>query len=148
MKVFQVGGSVRDELLGIEPKDRDWVVVNSSPEEMENNGFKPIGKDFPVFLHPKTNEEYEDLMTISEMESLIKKKYIKLLPPTQMNIVSSVGSVDSKTDSGFKEVLSKAAEAHPNSPLAERYGRKSVKQTQIDRVRKKHINRKLKGGGR
>jgi hypothetical protein len=100
------------------------------------------------FLNTKTNEEYEDLMTISEMESLIKKKYIKLLPPTQMNIVSSVGSVDSKTDSGFKEVLSKAAEAHPNSPLAERYGRKSVKQTQIDRVRKKHINRKLKGGGR
>ena len=100
------------------------------------------------FLNTKTNEEYEDLMTISEMESLIKKKYIRLLPPTQMNIVSSVGSVDSKTDSGFKEVLSKAAEAHPNSPLAERYGRKSVKQTQIDRVRKKHINRKLKGGGR
>ena len=100
------------------------------------------------FLNTKTNEEYGDLMTITEMESLIKKKYIRLLPPTQMNIVSSVGSVDSKTDSGFKEVLSKAAEAHPNSPLAERYGRKSVKQTQIDRVRKKHINRKLKGGGR
>lgn len=58
MKFFQVGGSVRDELLGVEPKDRDWVVVNSSPEEMEENGFKPIGKDFPVFLHPKTNEEY------------------------------------------------------------------------------------------
>lgn len=58
MKVFQVGGSVRDELLGVEPKDRDWVVVNSSPEEMEEKGFKPIGKDFPVFLHPKTNEEY------------------------------------------------------------------------------------------
>ena len=58
MKVFQVGGSVRDELLGFHPKDRDWVVVNSSPEEMEKNGFKPIGKDFPVFLHPETNEEY------------------------------------------------------------------------------------------
>ena len=58
MKVFQVGGSVRDELLGVEPKDRDWVVVNSTPKEMEENGFKPIGKDFPVFLHPKTNEEY------------------------------------------------------------------------------------------
>ena len=58
MKVFQVGGSVRDELLGVEPKDRDWVVVNSSPEEMEEKGFKPIGKDFPVFLHPETNEEY------------------------------------------------------------------------------------------
>ena len=77
-----------------------------------------------------------------------QKWYIELLPPTQMNIVSSVGSIDSKTDSGFKEVLSKAAEAHPNSPLAERYGRKSVKQTQVDRVRKKHMNRKLKGGGR
>ena len=100
------------------------------------------------FYNSKTNEEYEDLMSIAEMESLIKKKHIKLLPPTQMNIVSSVGSVDSKTDSGFKEVLSKAAEAHPNSPLAERYGRKSVKQTQIDRVRKKHRNRKLNGGGR
>ena len=58
MKVFQVGGSVRDELLGFESQDRDWVVVNSSPEEMERNGFKPIGKDFPVFLHPRTNEEY------------------------------------------------------------------------------------------
>ena len=58
MKIFQVGGSVRDELLGAEPKDRDWVVVNSSPEEMVANGFKPIGKDFPVFLHPETNEEY------------------------------------------------------------------------------------------
>ncbi len=100
------------------------------------------------FYNSKTNEEYEDLMSIAEMESLIKKKHIKLLPPTQMNIVSSVGSVDSKTDNGFKEVLSKAAEAHPNSPLAERYGRKSVKQTQVDRVRKKHMNRKLKGGGR
>ncbi len=58
MKIFQVGGSVRDELMGVQPKDRDWVVVNSSPEEMEKDGFKPIGKDFPVFLHPETNEEY------------------------------------------------------------------------------------------
>ena len=87
-------------------------------------------------------------MTISEMEELIKSDTIELLPPTQMNIVSSVGSIDSKTDSGFKEVLSKAAEAHPNSPLAERYGKRTVKQTQIDRVRKKHRNRKLNGGGR
>ncbi len=100
------------------------------------------------FYNSKTKTEFEDYMTISDMEKFTKKKHIKLLVPTQMNIVSSVGSVDSKTDSGFKEVLSKAAEAHPNSPLAERYGRKSVKQTQIDRVRKKHINRKLKGGGR
>lgn len=58
MEIFQVGGSVRDELMGVQPKDRDWVVVNSSPEEMEKEGFRPIGKDFPVFLHPETNEEY------------------------------------------------------------------------------------------
>ena len=100
------------------------------------------------FKDNNTGEIWEELMTISEMEELIKSDTIELLPPTQMNIVSSVGSIDSKTDSGFKEVLSKAAEAHPNSPLAERYGRKSVKQTQIDRVRKKHRNRKLNGGGR
>ena len=87
-------------------------------------------------------------MTISDMEKFTKKKHIKLLVPTQMNIVSSVGSVDSKTDSGFKEVLSKAAEAHPNSPLAERYGRKTVRQTQVEAARKKHTNRILKGGGR
>ena len=100
------------------------------------------------FYNKNTKTEFEEYMTISDMEKFTKKKYIKLLPPTQMNIVSSVGSVDSKTDSGFKEVLSKAAEAHPNSPLAERYGKRTVKQTQIDRVRKKHRNRKLNGGGR
>ena len=87
-------------------------------------------------------------MTISDMEKFTKKKHISLLLPTQMNIVSSVGSVDSKTDSGFKEVLSKVSEAHPNSPLANRYGKRSVKDTQIERVRKKHRTRMTKGGGR
>ena len=72
----------------------------------------------------------------------------ELLPPTQMNIVSSVGSVDSKTDSGWKEVMSKISEAHPASNLAERYGKKSVKQTQIEKTIKKHRVRKSKGGGR
>ena len=58
MKIYEVGGAIRDSLLGKIPKDKDWVVVGSSPEEMVNNGFKPIGKNFPVFLHPETNEEY------------------------------------------------------------------------------------------
>ena len=58
MKVYEVGGAVRDALLGKEAKDRDWVVIGSSPEEMISKGFKPIGKDFPVFLHPTSNEEY------------------------------------------------------------------------------------------
>ncbi|MFZ5558133.1 MAG: multifunctional CCA addition/repair protein [Pseudomonadota bacterium] len=58
MKVYRVGGSVRDELLGLPVKDHDYVVVGSTPEEMERLGFKPVGKDFPVFLHPETKEEY------------------------------------------------------------------------------------------
>ena len=52
MKIYEVGGAVRDALLKTKAKDRDWVVVGSSPEEMIEKGFKPIGKDFPVFLHP------------------------------------------------------------------------------------------------
>ena len=58
MKIYKVGGAVRDSLLGIKATDTDWVVVGSSPEEMISKGFKPIGKNFPVFLHPETNEEY------------------------------------------------------------------------------------------
>src|SRR5699024_9991899 len=58
LKVFLVGGAVRDRRLGLPIKERDWVVVGSSPNEMQALGFKPVGKDFPVFLHPKTNEEY------------------------------------------------------------------------------------------
>ena len=100
------------------------------------------------FKDHNTGEIWEDLMPISEMEKFIKKKHIELLPPTQMNIISSVGSVDTHTDNGFKEVLSKVSEAHPESPLARRYGRRSVKDTQIEKVRKKHRNRIIKGGGR
>ena len=99
------------------------------------------------FKNKKTGEEWQDLMTIAEMEKFVKKKHIELLPPTQMNIVSGVGSVDSKTDSGWKEVMSKISEAHPVSHLADRYGKKSVKDTQIDKVIKKHRDRKTKGGG-
>ena len=58
MKSYIVGGAVRDELLGLPVQDRDHVVVGSTPEEMERLGFRPVGKDFPVFLHPRTHEEY------------------------------------------------------------------------------------------
>ena len=94
------------------------------------------------FYNSKIKREYEELMSISEMEELIKKKHIKLLPPTQLNIVSSVGTIDGKTDNGWKEVMSKISEAHPKSELAQRYGKKSVKDTQIDRVIKKHRAKK------
>ena len=58
MKVYTVGGAVRDELLGLPVKERDYVVVGATPEDMVKQGFKPVGKDFPVFLHPITHEEY------------------------------------------------------------------------------------------
>jgi len=58
MKIYLVGGCVRDQLLGLETRDRDWVVVGASPDEMLQQGYKQVGKDFPVFLHPQTSEEY------------------------------------------------------------------------------------------
>jgi tRNA nucleotidyltransferase (CCA-adding enzyme) len=58
MKVYQVGGSVRDELLGLPVQDRDWVVVGADPGEMQRLGYRAVGADFPVFLHPETHEEY------------------------------------------------------------------------------------------
>lgn len=58
MKIYLVGGAVRDQLLGLPIKERDWVVVGSTPETMIKHGYRPVGKAFPVFLHPETNEEY------------------------------------------------------------------------------------------
>jgi len=58
LRAYTVGGAVRDELLGLAVQDRDYVVVGATPEEMTAAGFRPVGKDFPVFLHPQTHEEY------------------------------------------------------------------------------------------
>jgi tRNA nucleotidyltransferase (CCA-adding enzyme) len=53
VKIYLVGGAVRDKLLGRPVKERDWVVIGSTPEAMTAQGFRPVGKAFPVFLHPK-----------------------------------------------------------------------------------------------
>jgi len=58
MKIYVVGGAVRDQLLGLPVTDRDYVVVGATPEQMVAQGYKPVGRDFPVFLHPQTHEEY------------------------------------------------------------------------------------------
>ena len=58
MKVYLVGGAVRDKLLGLPVKEKDWVVVGSTAQEMKDKGYKQVGKDFPVFINPKTGEEY------------------------------------------------------------------------------------------
>lgn len=71
MKIYLVGGAVRDQLLGLPVKERDYVVVGSTPEKMSELGFKPVGKEFPVFLHPKTKEEY----ALARTEKKISKGY-------------------------------------------------------------------------
>jgi len=58
LKIYKVGGAVRDRLLGLPVKDTDWVVVGATPEEMIANGYQQVGRDFPVFLHPETKQEY------------------------------------------------------------------------------------------
>ncbi|MGB6977526.1 MAG: multifunctional CCA tRNA nucleotidyl transferase/2'3'-cyclic phosphodiesterase/2'nucleotidase/phosphatase [Gammaproteobacteria bacterium] len=71
MQIYLVGGAVRDQLLGLPVKERDWVVVGATPEEMLRQGFRPVGKDFPVFLHPKTQEEY----ALARTERKVSKGY-------------------------------------------------------------------------
>lgn len=58
MKIYLVGGAVRDQLLGYPVKERDWVVVGATPEQLKQQGYQQVGRDFPVFLHPSTREEY------------------------------------------------------------------------------------------
>lgn len=96
------------------------------------------------FKNHKTGEVWEELMLIAEMEEFKKQEHIELLPPTQMNIVSGVGSLDSKTDGGWKENLQRIAAAHPESPLAERYGSgESHARIKAKEVVKKHRKRRL-----
>lgn len=71
MKIYLVGGAVRDKLLGLPVKERDWVVVGATVAEMTGLGYQLVGKDFPVFLHPKTKEEY----ALARMERKVKPGY-------------------------------------------------------------------------
>lgn len=71
MKIYLVGGAVRDQLLGVPVKERDWVVVGARPEDLLQQGFKRVGKEFPVFLHPQTAEEY----ALARMEKKVSPGY-------------------------------------------------------------------------
>ena len=71
MKIYLVGGAVRDQIMGLSVKDKDYVVVGSSSEEMVKLGYKPVGKDFPVFLHPKTHQEF----ALARTERKVSKGY-------------------------------------------------------------------------
>ena len=97
-----------------------------------------------TFLDKKTKKEYDEMMSISEMESYLEKNKHITQVIKGINIVSSTGERTGKTDSGWKENLSRIAEAHPKSALADRYGKKSIKQSKTDQVLAKHRKRRGK----
>ena len=97
-----------------------------------------------TFINKNTNKELDEMMTISEMEKYIKKnKHIKQVIKG-INIVASVGSRTGKTDSGWKDTLSKIAEAHPQSELAKQHTKKTIKQIKTEQAVKKN-RRRIKG---
>jgi len=97
-----------------------------------------------TFRNKKTEEEFSEMMTIAEMEEYLEKnKNIGIVPAAPM-IVGSVGHIDSKTDSGWKDHLNRIAEKHPTSNLAERYRRKGVKESKTKAVLEKHRKRRAR----
>jgi len=80
MQIYQVGGAVRDKLLGLSSKDNDWVVVGATPELLISQGFMPVGKDFPVFLHPETHDEYALARTERKVSSGYKGFIVHAAP--------------------------------------------------------------------
>ena len=99
-----------------------------------------------TFYNKRTKKEYTDMMSISEMEEYLSKNKHVSQVIKGINIVSSVGNRTGKTDSGWKENLSRIAEAHPRSNLAKRYGKKSIKQIKTEQVIKKHSKRIINNG--
>ena len=93
-----------------------------------------------TFYNKKTKKEFDDMMTIAEMEEYMDKNPHIVQRITGLNIVSGVGSI--KQDGGWKENLSRIAEAHPKSALADRYSRKTIKQSKTEAVLAKHRKRK------
>lgn len=82
MKIYLVGGAVRDKLLGLPVKEKDWVVVGATVQDMRDRGYKQVGKEFPVFLHPKTGEEY----ALARMERKIDLGYKGFTFDTSPNV--------------------------------------------------------------
>jgi hypothetical protein len=99
-----------------------------------------------TFYNKRTKKEHTNLMSISEMEEYLRKNKHVSQVIKGINIVASTGERTGKTDAGWKENLSRIAEAHPRSNLAKRYGKKTIKQIKTDQVIKKHTKRIIKNG--
>ncbi|MCK9369144.1 hypothetical protein M0R04_04250 [Candidatus Dojkabacteria bacterium] len=91
-----------------------------------------------IFYNTETNEEFEDVISYSDKVSLLKKNPHIRAVPAAFSMVATVGGIDSKTDDTWKEVLSKVAEAHPESPVGERYNKKSIKDVKTKEIIQKH----------
>ena len=94
-----------------------------------------------TFYNKKTKKQYDDMMTIAEMENYLKKNKHITQVITGLNIVASVGSRTMKTDSGWKDTLSKIAEAHPQSGLAKQHTKKTIKQIKTEQAVAKNKRR-------
>ena len=94
-----------------------------------------------TFRNNKTNEEWDEFMTIADMEKFISKKHIDLVPQIP-NFISGTTSASNNKDGGFNEVLHKISEAHPHSPLADRTLRRTNKQVKTSEIIKKHRTNK------
>ena len=94
-----------------------------------------------TFLNKKTGKEYDDYMSISEMEEFLNKNKHITQVIKSINIVSGVQGISHKSDQGWKDNLSRIAEAHPKSALAQRYGKKTIKQSQTENILAKHRKR-------
>ena len=90
------------------------------------------------FKNDETGEEFDDFISNSRREELLEKNPHTSQVPTPFGIVSTTGSIDSKTDGGWKEVLNKVTDAHPDSQLADRYAKKSIKDVKTKQVVEKH----------
>ena len=95
-----------------------------------------------TFRNKKTGKEFDDMMSIAEMEDYLSKNKHITQVLKGLNIVSGVSGTSFKSDSGWKENLSRIAEAHPQSALAQRYGKKTIKQSKTEQVLAKHRKRK------
>lgn len=119
MKIFLVGGAVRDALLGLPVSDRDWVVVGATPQAMLDLGYVPVGKDFPVFLHPTTHEEYA-----------LARTERKTAPGYHGFVIHAAPDVTLEDDLARRDITINAIATHPDAIRAN--GQFDTKNTLID----------------
>jgi tRNA nucleotidyltransferase (CCA-adding enzyme) len=111
MQVYLVGGAVRDRLLGLPVRERDWVVVGAEPAQLERQGYSPVGKEFPVFLHPQTHEEY----ALARLER-------KVAPGYRGFVTQFSPDVTLEDDLKRRDLTINALAEHPDGSIVDPFG--------------------------